>query len=64
MSEAVQQFVEMVRQAVAIKQDDARRYYLYCQNCGGKVAHNLSVRGEWEHYTCRVCGCQSSYKVK
>ena len=64
MGDAVQQFVEMIRQAATAKQDEKRRYYLYCDNCGGKIAHTLKVTGDWERYTCRACGCQRSYRVR
>ena len=65
MSEAVQQFVELVQEAAAkIAKTKQEVHYMYCQDCGGKTAHNLKVQGRWEYYTCRVCGCRKSYKVR
>ena len=62
MSKEVQQFVDLVQQAHS--QLTEQVHYMYCQECGGRTAHKLSVRGRWEHYVCRVCGCRKSYKVR
>lgn len=62
MSEATVQFVELVREAHAKITEPV--YYIYCNECGGRTAHKLKVRGRWEHYSCCACGCQSSYKVR
>lgn len=56
MSEAVRQFVEIIREAGAF------RHWMYCDGCGKDTRHALRRDGDYEIYTCG-CGRQRWFKV-
>ena len=64
MTVAVKQFVELVRKVKEIQ------HRMYCPQCSwveGAVStknHRLYVNGDWEFYTCEVCGYSQRFKVK
>lgn len=56
MSEAVQQFLQIVR--------ETWRTILYCEYCCRETEHVGSSSGRQEIYTCKNCNSQKWYTVK
>ncbi len=64
MSNAIVQFVEMVRERAGIdKKDEPVAHWMFCWQCNQQTDHILIASGRWEIYTCPICGNQQSYKV-
>ena len=42
----------------------ARLYQMFCETCRQYTAPDLSASGDYERYTCRVCGNSKEYRVK
>ena len=36
----------------------------YCEICGDMCRHEIAIVGDYEYYTCKVCGYQVSYRVR
>jgi len=64
MTVAVKQFVKLVRKVKEIQ------HRMYCPQCSVEEFavtvrnHGLYVNGDWEFYTCEVCGHTQSFRVR
>lgn len=64
MSEHVQQFVAMVRQAYHQQGIQAPSVRRFCEQCSKLTAHKEYEVGEWEYHRCQVCGKTKNYRVR
>jgi uncharacterized Zn finger protein len=58
MSQAVSQFIDLVRKAAEVS------HWIHCPLCGKLTNHILATRGDWEYLTCPNCGNVKQYKVR
>jgi hypothetical protein len=64
MTVAIRQFVSLVRR---VKEMEHRMHCVQCsfnENATVVRNHSLYVSGDWEFYTCEVCGNTQGFKVR
>lgn len=62
---ASQEFLEIARRHVARRAvgERADRFH-YCKDCGEDTPQRIDVHGDYELFTCLVCGSQSTFRTK